>query len=161
MKGGWKEGFLWRKIESHFDFLLLLSFFFFSLLLLLQIFSLSSASFSSFTMTKKNARPVVASKRNESSSSSSSSSSQSAHSKTNEREAKQGLTLLKQFLLRKIITCSSSLVVLKKGREKQQWAVESRELVKFGQQLDLLGLVLKDVKGDGNCLFRCVIAALC
>ena len=49
--------------------------------------------------------------------------------------------------------------MLKKGREKQQWAVESRELVKFGQQIDLLGLVLKDVKGDGNCLFRCVIAA--
>jgi len=43
---------------------------------------------------------------------------------------------------------------LKKAKEKQQWAVESKELVRFEKQLELLGLLLKDVKGDGNCLFR-------
>lgn len=43
---------------------------------------------------------------------------------------------------------------LKKEKEKHQWAIERNELAKVEKQLEELGLVVKDVKGDGNCLFR-------
>jgi len=46
------------------------------------------------------------------------------------------------------------LLALRKARERQQWGLENEEMVKFEKQLASLGLVLKDVKGDGNCLFR-------
>lgn len=43
---------------------------------------------------------------------------------------------------------------IRKQKNKDEWGMNDQDLERFSRQLSALGLVLKDVKGDGNCLFR-------
>lgn len=43
---------------------------------------------------------------------------------------------------------------MRRDRQKEMWSVPAKEMASFGDQLERLGLVLRDVRGDGNCLFR-------
>ena len=41
-----------------------------------------------------------------------------------------------------------------KDRARAKWSVPAKDLAILGKQLHSIGLTLRDVVGDGNCLFR-------
>eukprot|EP00742_Colponemidia_sp_Colp-10_P012469 GILJ01014013.1.p1 GENE.GILJ01014013.1~~GILJ01014013.1.p1 ORF type:complete len:235 (+),score=20.11 GILJ01014013.1:211-915(+) len=62
----------------------------------------------------------------------------------------------KQYVTGDGDTYAVTRIVYKKEQSSEQKAIYRSELSQLAEQLKLLGLWIKDIRGDGNCLFRAV-----